>query len=133
MEVQLLSLCDAATITGGKINILGIFDQIFASAEPIAAPPCSVIIRMIFEKIEEGNKTLRLEFVDADGKQIMPSVDANVQVQVPEQAPYASVQIALAIPQLALPHFGEYAVVLAVNGREEGRTRLHLLRIAPQS
>lgn len=130
MEVQLLTLCDAATITGGKINILGIFDNIFAPAEPIAAPPCSVVIRMLFERIEVGQKTLRVEFVDADGRQIMPPLDANVQVQVPERAPYASVQIVLAIPQLVLPRFGEYAVVLAVNGREEGRIRLHLSRIA---
>jgi hypothetical protein len=131
MEVQILSLCDAATISGGKINILGIFDQIYAVSEPVAAPPCSVVIRMTFDKIEEGDKTLRIAFVDADGKQIMPNVDANLQVRVPEQAPYATAQIALAIPQLVLPHFGEYAVVLAVNGREEGRIRLHLLQIAP--
>ncbi len=132
MEVQILSLCDAATISGGKINILGIFDQIFAPAEPVAAPPCAVVIRMTFEKIEQGNKALRLAFIDAEGVQIMPNLDASVQVQVPEQAPYATVQVVLAIPQLVLPRFGEYAVALAVNDREEQRTPLHLLRIAPQ-
>jgi hypothetical protein len=129
MEVQILSLCDAATVSGGKINMLGIFDQIYAPNEPIAAPPCAVVIRMTFDRIEEGEKALRLAFVDADGAQIMPDLDANVQVRVPEPAPYATVQLVLAIPQLALPRFGEYAVVLAVNGLEQRRTPLHLLQI----
>src|SRR5438067_8461854 len=119
MDVQIFALCDAATAHAGKIFMLGVFDQVFAANAPIAAPPCSLAVRIRFERMEEGNKALRIQFVDADGRQILPGLDANVAVRVQPNVSSSSVQLVLAIPQLVLPRFGEYAIDLAVDGRVE--------------
>ncbi len=71
MKVEIFTLCDAATSHGGKLNILGSFDMIIIKQTPIVYPSCSVAIKLRIEKIEEGNKKLRISFVDADGKYIL--------------------------------------------------------------
>ena len=42
--------------------------MIIIKQTPIVYPSCSVAIKLRFEKIEEGNKNLRISFVGADGK-----------------------------------------------------------------
>src|SRR6266487_5553259 len=119
MDVEILTLCDAATEHAGKMNIIGVFDQVNATNAPVTAPPCSIAVRMRFMALEAGNKAIRLAIVDADGREVIPSLNANISVQVPPNAQSATAQILLGIQQLRLPHFGEYSIVLLVDGREE--------------
>ena len=119
MDVEILTLCDAATEHAGKMNIIGIFDQVNATNAPVVAPPCSIAVRIRFMALEAGNKAIRLAIVDADGREVIPSLNANISVQVPPNAQSATAQILLGIQQLRLPHFGEYSIVLLVDGREE--------------
>jgi hypothetical protein len=129
MDVEVLALCDAATEHAGKLNIIGVFDQINATATPIATPPCCVAARIRFMSLEAGNKSVRVAIVDADGRDVLPAI--NVAIQVPPNAPSATAQILVQMQQLALPHFGEYAVALAVDGRVEKSIPLFANQIHP--
>src|SRR5437016_2529660 len=115
MDVEILALCDAATEHAGKMNIIGVFDSINAPNAPIVATPFSVAARMRFMSLEAGNKSIRIAIVDADGREVLPALNANISVQVPPNLPSATAQILLGIQQLRLPHFGEYSIGLAVN------------------
>jgi hypothetical protein len=130
MKVEIFTLCDAATNdAGGKLNILGSFDRLMGRDEPITHPQCAVAIKMRFERIEEGQKRFRIAFVDSDGKAVMPTIDAAAQVQFKDDSPTATTSIALNIQQLKLPHFGEYAIHLAVDERHEASIPLFVARI----
>ena len=79
MKVEILTLCDAATVdAAGKLNILGAFDRLNAASEPITHPQCALAVKVRFERIEEGNKKIRVTFVNADGAPVMPSIDGTV-------------------------------------------------------
>jgi hypothetical protein len=133
MDVEILTLCDAATEHAGKMNVVGIFDQISGPSAPLIAPPCSIAVRMRFMALESGNKAVRLAIVDADGREVIPALNANISVQVPPNASSATAQILLGIQQLRLPNFGEYSIVLLVDGREEKSIPLFARQIpAPQ-
>jgi len=119
MDVEILALCDAATEHAGKLNIVGVFDQINAPNAPLVTRPCCVASRMRFMSLEAGNKSIRIAIVDADGRDVLPAISLNSVVQVPDNVPSATLQIVVQIQQLSLPHFGEYAVALAVDGRVE--------------
>ena len=84
MNIEILALCDAATDQQGKLNLLGAFDCIFARQVPVVHPQCSVALRIRFRRIESGAHRIKISFVDEDGKPVVPSLDANVNVQTNE-------------------------------------------------
>jgi len=120
MNVEIFTLCDAATVdTAGKLNILGSFDRLSASAEPIVHMHCALALKLRFDRIEEGQKKFRLAFVDSDGAAVMPPLDGTVEVRFQGNDSTSTVSMALGIQQLKLPRFGEYSIDLAIDGRHE--------------
>ena len=120
MKVEIFTLCDAATADmGGKLNILGSFDRIHAASAPVTHPLCALAIKLRFEKLEEGQKRVRISFMDADGKATMPTLDANTQVAFPPNEHSVTACLVLQIQQLKLPNYGEYSIDLAIDGRQE--------------
>jgi hypothetical protein len=120
MKVEIFTLCDAATLdAGGKLNILGSFDRLNAREVPIVHPHCTLAIKLRFERVEEGQKRLRIAFVAQDGAAIMQNLDVTTEVRFQGDDPSATISVALNIQQLRLPKFDEYSIDLAVDGRQE--------------
>jgi len=130
MKVELFTLCDAATVdAGGKLNILGSFDRINALQAPIVHPLCAMAVKCRFEKVEEGPKRIRISVIDSDGRLIMPTLEAQIQIHIPPDSLTATAQLVLVIPQIKLPNFGEYSIDLAVDGRQEASIPLYVKQI----
>src|ERR1043166_2261586 len=120
MKVEIFTLCDAATTdAGGKLNILGSFDRLNAKEAPVTHPQCALAIKLRYERIEEGQKRIRISFVDSDGKSITPTVHANTQVQSPPGESSITSCLVLVLQQMKLPKFGEYSIDLAIDDRHE--------------
>ena len=90
MNIQVAVLCDAATDDNGKLNLLGAFDTIFAPQLPAVHPQCAVALRVTFVSGDEGERKLKLNFVNADGKSIMPPIDIPVAVALPDDAHFVT-------------------------------------------
>src|SRR5450755_2212239 len=80
MQLEIFTLCDAATEHAGKLNIIGTFDALRALEAPIAHPQCAIAGRLRFEQIEEGNHRVSLTFADEDGNIVMPKFDSTLAV-----------------------------------------------------
>src|SRR6185436_19013904 len=119
MIIQLAVLCDAATDYSGKLNILGTFDTILTSQLPAVHPQCSVALRMTFNKIEEGSHKIKMNFVDEDGKLVMPAIDMPVDVLLPGDANFLVRNFVINIQQLKFEKPGNYSIDVAVDGRQE--------------
>jgi hypothetical protein len=120
MKVEIFTLCDAATIdAAGKLNVLGSFDRLNAPQEPVTHPQCALAVKLRFDRVEEGQKRIRITFVDLDGAPVMPTLDATTDVRVGQGESITASSLALVIQQLKLPRFGEYSIDLAVDGRQE--------------
>ena len=119
MNIQVAVLCDAATDYQGKLNLLGTFDTIYTSRLPAIHPQCSVALRVVFQKIEEGSHKLKMNFVDEDGKFVMPSLDVPVEVTVGEGEQFLSRNFIVNIQQLKFDKIGVYSIDIAVDGRQE--------------
>jgi uncharacterized protein DUF6941 len=120
MDIQVAVLCDAATDTNGKLNILGTFDTIYTQQLPAVHPQCSIALRFVFTKIEEGPHKLKLNFVDEDGKLVMPSIDMPVEITFPEEANFLSRNFVVNIQQLKFEKPGLYSIDVGIDGRHEG-------------
>ena len=132
MDVQAAVLCDAATDYGGKLNILGTFDTIVAPKLPAVHPQCSIAVRIVFSRIEEGTHKLRMNFVDEDGHSIMPGIDIPAEVRFPPDASILSRNFIVNIQHLKFEKAGHYGIDIALDGRHESSIPLHV-RLAPQA
>ncbi len=130
MKVEIFTLCKAATIdSNGSLNILGSFDIISSKQTPIIYPTCTLAVKLRFDKIEEGNKTLRISFIDADGKPVLPSLEQAFKVRVPPSISTSSVSLPLLIQKLKLESFGDYSINIAIDGDLKGQIPLYVRQI----
>jgi hypothetical protein len=120
MDIQIAVLCDAAADYNGKLSILGTFDTIYTTQMPATHPQCSIAIRMTFNKVEEGAHKVRLNFVDEDGKSVMPHIEMPIDVSVPEETIFLSRNFIVNIQKLKFEKEGLYSIDIAVDGRQEG-------------
>ena len=120
MKIELFALCDFAADYGGKLSVLGIFDSIFARQMPAVHAHCCVAVKLRFEKIEEGQKHVRLSISDDDGKLVLPAMDIPINVVMPTDARTNTIQVVANIAGMKIESFGEYSIDLALDGRHEG-------------
>ncbi len=117
MIIQVAVLCDAATDYNGKLNILGTFDTLFTGKLPAVHPQCSVALRIAFERGDEGAHKLKINFVNEDGKLIMPNMEAPMEVALPDAGTFISRNFIINIQQLKLEAAGLYSIDVAVDDR----------------
>ncbi len=130
MNVEVFTLCKAATIDiTGSLSILNTFDTLTAPQIPIVFPTCTLAVKLCYNKVEEGNKTLRISFIDADGKPVLPTMEQSFTVSVPPSTPTASVSFPLLIQKLRLESFGDYSIDLAIDGNLEAQVPLYVIQI----
>jgi len=117
MNIQVAVLCDAATDEGsGKLNLLGAFDTICAQQLPATHPQCSVALRVTFGSGDEGTHTVRLNFVDADGRSIMPDFPPiPVVVTLPEHMHFGSRNVIVNFQNLKFDKPGLYSIDVSVD------------------
>jgi len=133
MEVQVAVLCDAATDYGGKLNLLGTFDTILASKLPAVHPQCSIALRIVYNRIEEGSHKLRISLVDEDGRSIMPAIDIPAEVIFAGENSILSRNYIINIQQLKFERAGHYAIAVAIDGRHEASIPLQVRMTTPPS
>ena len=120
MHIEVFSLCDAATIdAAGKLNVLGAFDTIWSGKMPSVYPQCAIALRIRFDNIERGAHKVAVNFVDIDGKHIIPPANGTVNINFPDEQRSGSTNLVFNIQMLKLEKCGEYSIDLAVDSRKE--------------
>jgi hypothetical protein len=110
MTIQVATLCDAATDYGGKLNILGTFDTIVARQFPVFHPQCTIALRLVFDRNEEATHQIVLNFIDDDGRSIMPSIEMGVDVRMPPDSLHVARNFIIHIQQMKFDRAGHYAI-----------------------
>ncbi len=118
MNIDAFLLCDCATDQGGKLNVLGAFDSIFARKMPVVHRACAIAARIRFEKIEEGEHKVRVDVIDEDGKAIVPRLDGEISVRIREDAGSSGTNLILNLQGLKFERYGRYSINLAIDGRQ---------------
>ena len=132
MDIQVAVLCDAATDYKGKLNLLGTFNSVYTRELPANYPQCSIVLRVVFKRVEEGSHKLRINFVDEDGKFVMPSIELPFEVNVPGEDSFLYRNFILNIQRLKFEKFGQHAGDIAIDGRQEASIPLEVKQIPEQ-
>jgi len=116
MEIQVAALCDSAVDYSGKLCLLGAFDTIIAQSLPAVHPQCSIALRLVFRKEEEGAHSVRVNFVDEDGKSIIPPLETLLEVLLPDDFYFATNNLILNLQQLNFQKEGLYSIDVSIDG-----------------
>jgi len=131
MNIQVAVLCDAATDDNGKLNLLGAFDTIYTQQLPAVHPQCSIALRLTFGNEDEGARKLRLSFVDADGRSIMPGIDIPVEVALPADSHFGTRNFIVNIQQLKFEQPGLYSIDVALDEKQQASIPLLVKHTQP--
>ena len=128
MHTEIFTICDAATIAGGKLNILGSFDTIFAQTFPCQHPMCAVAFKLRFEMDEEGTHVLEITLSDPDMRPVLDPVRQDIEIRMGDHlsSSYSHTHYFLGF-HLAQP--GEYYFELKVDGRTTSRIPLYVRQV----
>jgi hypothetical protein len=133
MEIQVAALCDSAADFDGKLCMLGAFDTIVAASLPAVHPQCSVALRILFRKEEEGLHSVSVFFVDEDGHAIVPPMETSFEVKLPEELFFSTRNLILNLQQLPFARQGTYSIDVSVDKRQMASIPLQvrLVQAAP--
>ena len=126
MKIEIAALCDAATDSSGKLNILGAFDHLWVRQIPIKHPMCAIALRIRFNRVEEGEHRLRVNMMDEDGHLVIPSLEANMGVRFNTEDDTAIANLVFTIPNIKLAKYGQYSIDIAIDGRQEASLPLQV-------
>ncbi|MBI2252929.1 MAG: hypothetical protein HYU63_09375 [Armatimonadetes bacterium] len=134
MEVTLAVLADYSSITKeGKLNILGIFDTIWAKNFPAEHHNMQLVMRFMFPRSEaRTKKNIKVRLIDADGNQIFEIGTELIISQ--EKFPLPVINInsdhILNLNNLVFQKQGDYSFHILINEDDRKSVPLKLIQLS---
>ncbi len=126
MQIEASLICDSASDYQGKLCVLGAFDHIGAQQVPLLHPHCAVVLRVRFERAEEGKHPFRLMLIDQDGQPHGPRIDGEINIGVNPESETSVSNLILNINGLPIPRFGTFHFDFTVDGGLKARIPLYV-------
>ena len=82
MQTEIFTIADAATITAGKLSMLGSFDHLGAASFPTRHSSCVVICKLRMDHHDSGRHTVQLRIIDPDGADVIPPAESVIDVNI---------------------------------------------------
>lgn len=128
MKKILFLTADYANVTAdGKINIMGIFNKIWAHQFPCVHPSFFLIIKIGLELGEfEPQKNIKLKLFDEKGKLISDVFDKDVTFPSPKNGEFPEHQIIIEFKGVPFQNAGVYQYVLLIDNKQLDKLDLHV-------
>ena len=125
-------ICDAATSDlSGKLNMLGIFDQINSSQYPALSPPFAAVFRIIFDKDEDIPNKFKLMFLDKNAKSILPPLEVVSNQKITKCVDRRTFNLIVGINGIKIPTPGDFVIKLFFGGNLLKTINLFARKIVP--
>jgi hypothetical protein len=137
MEISVALLADYANVTAdGKLNILGVFDTIFADRFPVTHGQMQLVLRFEAHPAEAGaQKKLDIRLMSDDGRNVL-SLSAEMAFQVKDASKpigemLKSDQI-IGLQNVVFEKPGDYQFAILVNGETKKTVPLKVRQRPPR-
>jgi hypothetical protein len=117
MEVDLAVVADAANVSQeGKLNILGVFDTIWAREFPFRHAAMVFVLRVRADFTDQGAHELEIRLMDADGAQLFK---AEGPLKVPGGPPGRPIKphVIMGLSGISFPGPGDYSFEVKIDER----------------
>jgi len=129
VELQLALVCDhAKTTDDGKLDVHGIFNDLYAPAFPALQDHMVLVLAVEWSRSDSGRYRFRVELTDPDGKPTL-SVEGHTDVDSrPEDRPPARTRLMLPLEKVVFPKPGAYKFKIQLKGKWHEGPSLHLMQ-----
>ncbi len=128
MESMLLFCKEAAAGPDGRLNIQGVFNELYASDFPARQEHLVLAGVIEWERHTQGRIPFKIDLTGPDGKSVF-SIDGHTDVEFrPVNSAPAKTQLVLPMEKVMFPVPGQYRVRLTVNDAETLGPSMHLMR-----
>ena len=125
MNLEIFTICDAATVSGGKLNILGAFDTITSGEIPVVHRALAIVIRLRGKTGDIDNHKISLIAVDEQGDNKFPNIVTDFFFRKSEDVSNA-VNFIMNIQDLKFEKLGTYYIKLKVDDNILGEIPLFI-------
>lgn len=130
MQLLLALACeDARARPDGRLDFIGVFDELQAPGFPAAQDRMTVVFVMQWDPDEQGRKEFRADLLDGDDRKVL-TIEGHTDVGGPDATPASpptttptgapapnsrpKTQLVMPLERVVFPHEGEYRFVLHV-------------------
>ena len=129
MELTLALLADYANIArDGKLNIMGIFEQIHAPHFPAIHASMQLVTRIEATPFEAGTHQVKVAFIDGDANELF-AISGALNIAESRGGENIVVSQTFALNGVMLPTPGAYEFVISIGGEEKGRVPLRVVAV----
>ncbi len=108
MELILSLACeDARARPDGRLDLVGVFDELSAPGFPAAQDRMTVVFVMQWSPAQEGRQEFRADLVAADGTRVL-TIEGHTDVSVSDGARPPRTRLIMPLERVVFPHPGEY-------------------------
>lgn len=128
MEVNLAVLADYANVSqDGKLNIMGIFQEVNAPSLPFPLPQMYLVMSLSAGPAEfNSQRQIRVVLLRADGQEIL-GLEGHVQVPEPVRAgSRAYINETIGLAGVQFDQAGDYGFSILIGGDEKATVPLHV-------
>ena len=128
MEIEFAFLCDYAQ-QESKLNAIGIgWDTIMAPELPVRHTIMTFVARLRGSMAEVGVKDVAIRIIDADGQDVIPPVQQQMQFNVQAPALFGFLNVVIQLGGLEFRGYGAYAIHLLLSGNELARVAFQVIQ-----
>lgn len=127
MEVTFAVLADYANVSReGKLNVMGIFDRIFARQLPSRFPPMQLVVRLEARPQDiDTEHAIRIQLTDPDGAALF-DINGTFTPRNPEPEQPVSVNHVIRLADLPLQRTGLHNVIVWVDSERKTEVPLRV-------
>ncbi|HBO83786.1 MAG TPA: hypothetical protein DD641_02145 [Deltaproteobacteria bacterium] len=116
VRVALGLLADYANVSReGKLNILGIFEQISAQSVPAVHPQMQLVMALEADRVDaDREQKIGLELIDADGAKLL-SISGDLKFGPPPHGGKIRINHMIQLNNLQFNRFGDYEFKIIIN------------------
>jgi hypothetical protein len=116
MELLLSLACEEArSRPDGRLDFIGVFDELNAPGFPAAQDRMTVVFVMAWAEGQEGRREFTADLVDADDRKVL-TIEGHTDVTGAHGPGRPKTQLIMPLERVVFPHEGEYRFVLTVDG-----------------
>lgn len=133
IKIPLAVIADSANVSReGKLNILGIFQNIGANTVPATHPQISLILTFQGERGDANSEhSVKIQMVSADGE-VMMNIDAKLRFNMPPAGEHSvSVHQIFQFANITFKKFGAYDLNIFVNNEVRKTVSLNVIEMKP--
>jgi hypothetical protein len=129
----LLSLAceDARPRPDGRLDFVGVFDELQAPGFPAVQDRMTVVFVMEWSSDEEGRREFRADLLDARDRKVL-TIEGHTDVAAPRADGRPRTQLIMPLERVVFPVAGEYRFVLAVGDEVMPAFSVHLSKQSEQ-